>query len=77
MLIFTRRVGETLLIGKNITVTVLGAKGNQVRIGIVAPGDAVVNREELNSHLAPEVSGATQPGDVELTPEPELTLIRP
>lgn len=47
MLILTRRVGETLMIGDSVTVTVLGVKGNQVRVGITAPRDVSVHREEI------------------------------
>ena len=47
MLILTRRVGETLMIGDEVTVTVLGVKGNQVRIGVNAPRDVSVHREEI------------------------------
>jgi len=47
MLILTRRVGETLVIGEDVTVTVLGIKGNQVRIGVKAPKDVTVHREEI------------------------------
>lgn len=47
MLILTRRVGETLMIGDNVAVTVLGVKGNQVRVGITAPKDVTVHREEI------------------------------
>lgn len=47
MLILTRRVGETLMVGEDITITVLGVKGNQVRVGINAPRDIAVHREEI------------------------------
>ena len=47
MLILTRRVGETVMIGEDVTVTVLGVKGNQVRLGVNAPKDVPVHREEI------------------------------
>ena len=47
MLILTRRVGETLMIGSDVAITVLGVKGNQVRIGVKAPKEVAVHREEI------------------------------
>ena len=57
MLILTRRVGEKLIIGENVTVTVLGVKGNQIRIGIDAPRDVQVNREEVHQRILKEREG--------------------
>jgi len=57
MLILTRRVGETLVIGDEVTVTVLGIKGNQVRIGVNAPKDVSVHREEIYERIQREKQG--------------------
>jgi carbon storage regulator len=54
MLILTRRVNETIMIGTNVTVTVLGVKGNQVRVGINAPKDVSVHREEVFERIKRE-----------------------
>lgn len=54
MLILTRRVGETLMIGDDVAVTVLGVKGNQVRIGVKAPKDVTVHREEIYERIQGE-----------------------
>jgi carbon storage regulator len=57
MLILTRRAGETVMIGSDVTITVLGVKGNQVRIGINAPKDIAVHREEIYERIQSEKSG--------------------
>ncbi len=54
MLILTRRAGETVMVGSDITITVLGVKGNQVRIGINAPKDVAVHREEIYERIQNE-----------------------
>jgi len=64
MLILTRRVGETLMIGDEVTVTVLGVKGNQVRIGINAPKTVAVHREEIYQRI----KGENEPGDTSAEP---------
>ncbi len=69
MLILTRRVGETLMIGDEVTVTVLGVKGNQVRIGVNAPKNVAVHREEIYQRILSEddkVAGATADSTLEI-----------
>ena len=62
MLILTRRVGETVMIGNEVTVTVLGVKGNQVRIGVNAPKDVAVHREEIYERIKREEDLDSRPG---------------
>ncbi len=57
MLILTRRVGESLMIGDDVSVTILGVKGNQVRIGITAPKHVAVHREEIYQRIRREHPG--------------------
>ena len=63
MLILTRRVGETLMVGDEVTVTVLGVKGNQVRIGVNAPRDVAVHREEIYQRIQDEKNDADGPSE--------------
>jgi carbon storage regulator len=60
MLILTRRVGETVMIGNDVTVTILGVKGNQVRVGINAPKNVAVHREEIYERIKREQQGDSQ-----------------
>lgn len=64
MLILTRRVSETVMIGDDVTVTVLGVKGNQVRIGINAPKNVEVHREEIFERIKKERAGEAVTGNV-------------
>ena len=65
MLILTRRVGETLMIGDEVTVTVLGFKGNQVRIGVNAPKEIAVHREVIYDRIKKEQEAKNLAGDSE------------
>lgn len=60
MLILTRRVGESVMIGDDVTITVLGVKGNQVRVGINAPKNVAVHREEIYERIKREQQGELQ-----------------
>ena len=62
MLILTRRVGETVVIGEDVSVTVLGVKGNQIRLGINAPKDVAVHRQEIFDRIQTE-NGDSDSGD--------------
>ncbi len=62
MLILTRRVGESLIIGDDVKVTVLGVKGNQVRVGVSAPKEVSVHREEIYQRIKRERSGGKDDG---------------
>ena len=65
MLILTRRIGETLMVGDDVTITVLGVKGNQVRIGVNAPKDVAVHREEIYQRIQKEKTGENSDSDSE------------
>lgn len=70
MLILTRRVGETVMIGDDVTITVLGVKGNQVRVGINAPKNVAVHREEIYERIKREQqSDAAGRADTDTPPD--------
>ena len=69
MLILTRRVGETVMIGNDVTVTVLGVKGNQVRVGINAPKNVAVHREEIFERIKREQQGEPHDGESQSSAE--------
>ncbi len=67
MLILTRRVGESVMIGEDVTITVLRVKGTQVRLGVTAPRTVSVQREEISGRIKPE-NLATGEGPIEIAP---------
>ncbi len=69
MLVLTRRVSETIMIGDDVRVTVVGVKGNQVRLGITAPAVVAVHREEIYKRVQAEKASASG-GEGESPPEP-------
>ena len=76
MLILTRRVGETVMIGDDITLTVLGVKGNQVRVGVNAPRNIVVHREEIFERIKrEEAREGSDAADDEEDPMPTMDLL--
>ncbi len=78
MLILTRRVGEVLRIGEDVSVTVLGVKGNQVRLGISAPKNVAEHREEIFHRIAEEEREMGTPADAQLRAAPvvKITTLR-
>lgn len=70
MLVLCRRTGETVMIGSEVTMTVLGVKGNQVRFGFNAPKKVVIHREEIYERIKRELSGGEMNGNVQDPPAP-------
>jgi carbon storage regulator len=75
MLILTRRTGETVMIGNDVTLTVLGVKGNQVRLGINAPKSIPVHREEIYERIKRELQGDAD-GNVQDDPAKKTEFAR-
>ena len=75
MLILTRRVGETVMIGNDVTVTILGVKGNQVRVGINAPKTIAVHREDIYERIKREQEGSSDSDDGEAQSSGEFVSI--
>ena len=74
MLVLTRRIGEQLVFGDDIRVNVLGINGNQVRIGINAPKDVPVHREEIYALIQKEKEAALAKAATQLSVAPEITV---
>ncbi|MBL4622472.1 MAG: carbon storage regulator CsrA [Immundisolibacteraceae bacterium] len=75
MLILTRRIGESVMIGDDIKISVLGVKGNQIRIGVSAPREVAVHREEIFLRIQEEQAGqSSQPAQLE-QPEARLSVV--
>jgi carbon storage regulator len=72
MLVLTRKIGETIRIGENVTVQVLGVRGTQVSLGLVAPGDVRIFREELYQAIEQENQRAQLPDGDSLTGADEI-----
>ena len=77
MLILTRRVGETVVIGEDVTVTVLGVKGNQVRLGVNAPREVTVHREEIYDRIKRDESSESPVDDESAERDPEQSALAP
>lgn len=74
MLILTRKLNESLVIGDDVVITVLGVKGNQVRIGVKAPRDVAVHREEIHSRIANNGANSTNGARAGASPQSQVDL---